>query len=141
MIIVACPCSQPGKVTQPHASPAKTPKSGTRRSPGVPPTTSVTLNFNPQIISAVESTIIQNVRGTMHLGPQAKELLAAIERYGGQETVGLKSAVHELEDTEVPSAVRSAAKRRLKKFLGQLAGTVHDVAIDLLEKYLESKIG
>ena len=25
MIIVACPCSQPGKVTQPHASPAKLP--------------------------------------------------------------------------------------------------------------------
>jgi len=25
MIIVACPCSQPGDVTQPHASPAKLP--------------------------------------------------------------------------------------------------------------------
>ena len=29
---------------------------------------SITLNFSPQIINAVESTIFQNVHGTVHLG-------------------------------------------------------------------------
>lgn len=103
------------------------------------PAAPITVNINPRIISAVESTIIQNVQGTVHLGPQAKEILSLVERYGGQEAPGLESAVHELEDTAAPPAVRSAAKRRLKKFLGQLAGTVRDVGVDLLEKYLESK--
>ena len=99
------------------------------------------ININPQMIRAMESTIIQNVHGTVHLGAQAKELLALIERFGGSETATLESALHELEDTDAPAAAKSAAGRRLKKFLGHLAGSVQDVALDLLEKYLESKLG
>ena len=101
----------------------------------------VTVNINPQIINAMESTIIQNVQGTVNLGPQAKELLSLIDRFGGQEVPVLEAAVHELEDTDARPADRSAAKRRLKKFLGQTAGMAHDVGIHLLEKYLDSKIG
>jgi transcriptional regulator with XRE-family HTH domain len=101
----------------------------------------ITLNISPQIITAAESTIIQNVQGIVHLGTQAKELLALIDRYGGQETAVLESAIHELEDPAAPPANRWAAKRLLKKFLAQISETVHDVAIDLLEKYLESKLG
>ena len=104
----------------------------------IPP---VALNISQQFINAVESTVIQNVRGTVHLGPKAKELLALIERYGDQEAPLLKAAVYELEDTDAPQADRSAAKRCLKKFLSQIAGIVHDVGLDLLEKYLESKTG
>jgi hypothetical protein len=102
---------------------------------------SVTLNFNQQFINAIESTIIQGVQGTVHLGPKAIELLALIDRFGGQEAASLEAAVHELEDMEAPPTNRSAAKQRLKRFLGQVAGMAHDVGIDLLEKYLESKIG
>jgi hypothetical protein len=53
----------------------------------------------------------------------------------------LESAVPELEDAVAPPTDRSAAKRRLKQFLGQLAGTVRDIGVDLLEKYLEAKAG
>ena len=103
----------------------------------IPP---LALNINQQYINAVESTIIQNVQGTVHLGPKAKELLALIDRFGGEEVPLLKAAVHELEDTDARPADRSAAERRLKKFLSQVAGTVKDVGIDLLKKYVESKI-
>jgi hypothetical protein len=101
----------------------------------------VAVNINQQFVNAIESTIIQNVRGTVHLGPKAKELLTLIDRFGGQEAPLLEAAVHELEDMDAQPVDRSAARRLLKKFLSQIAGTVHDVGLDLLEKYLESKIG
>jgi transcriptional regulator with XRE-family HTH domain len=105
------------------------------------PTTSVTVIQNQQIIKAMEGTIIQSIQGTVNLGLQAKEVLTFIERYGGQEAAALESAVLELEDVAAPPAERSAAKHRLKQFLGLIRGTVRDVGVDLLAKYLESKTG
>lgn len=102
-------------------------------------TAPVTVNISPQVINAMQSTIIQSVQGTMHLGPQAKQLLALIEDYGGQEAPILQSAVHELEDPAAPPASKSAASRRLKQFLSQVARSARDVGVDLLAKYLESK--
>jgi hypothetical protein len=104
-------------------------------------TASVTVNINPQIISAVESTIIQNVQGTVQLGPQANQLLELIEQFGGHQRRELESAVYELEDADAPIAARSDAKRRLKTFLGRIAGPARDVALELLEKYIEDKLG
>jgi anti-anti-sigma factor len=101
----------------------------------------ITVNINPQIISALESTIVQNVQGVVYLGSQAKEILALIDRFGGDDKAVLRSDVYELEDADAPRANRSAARRRLKNFLSQLVGTVHDVGLPLLEKYLEKKLG
>ena len=101
----------------------------------------ITVNINPQIISALKSTIVQNVQGVVHLDPQAKEILAFIDRFGRNDAVALRSAIYELEDVDAPAASRSAAGRRLKRFLGQCVGTVHDLGLDLLEKYLEKKLG
>jgi hypothetical protein len=101
----------------------------------------LTLNFNQQFITAAGSTIVQNVQGEVHLGPQAKEILALIDRFGGDDPVALRSDVHEFEDPDAPPDKRSAAKRRLKKFLDQLTETARDVGVDLLTKYLESKTG
>jgi transcriptional regulator with XRE-family HTH domain len=99
------------------------------------------LNINQQYIRAVESSIIQNIQGIVHLSPNAKEFLALIDRFGGKEVPLLRAAVHELEDPDARPTDRSAAKRRLKKFLSHVAGLAHDVSLDLLEKYLESKMG
>jgi hypothetical protein len=104
-------------------------------------TAAVTLNINQQFISATESTVIQNLQGTAHFSFRARELLELINRLGGNETPLLEAAVHELEDKNARPADRSAAGKRLKNFLGQIAGAVHDISIDLLEKYLESRIG
>jgi hypothetical protein len=105
------------------------------------PTAPVTVNFSPQIISAMESTIIQNVQGTVHLSPSAQQLLALIYKHGRQKAAALESDVYELEDADARPADRSAAERRLRKFIGQLAGTVKPVVIDFISKYLESKAG
>jgi transcriptional regulator with XRE-family HTH domain len=99
----------------------------------------VTLQITQQFITAAGSTIVQNVQGTVNLGPQAKQLLDLVDQFGGQQKNELEAAVHELEDSEAPAAARSKAQRRLKQFLGRFGGIAHDVAIDLLEKYLESK--
>ena len=105
------------------------------------PAAPVTVNINPQIISAAKSTIIQNVHGTVNLGPQAKELLALIERFGGPDAVNLESAVYELEDAAAPPTARAKAKDRLTRFLRQFATTAKDVGVEVLEKYIEQKMG
>ena len=105
---------------------------------------SVTVNVNQQIIHGYASTIIQSVQGEVNLSPQAKEMLALIDEYGGEETAVLKSAVHEFEDRDARPAHRSDAKNRLKRFLRQVGATAHVVGVDLLSKYVEaqaSKIG
>jgi hypothetical protein len=109
--------------------------------PQIPHAINYALNINQQVINAVESTIIQNVQGTIHLGPQAKEFLALIERFGGEDTTLLEAAVHQLEDKDAPQGKRSAANQRLKNFLSRIAGSLQDVSLELLEKYLEKKMG
>ncbi len=54
------------------------------------------------------------------LGAQAKDILALIDRFGGQDTAALKTAVHELEDQDAPLTAGSAAKLELKSFLTSL---------------------
>ncbi|HEY1919600.1 MAG TPA: effector-associated domain EAD1-containing protein [Streptosporangiaceae bacterium] len=99
----------------------------------------VTLQFNQQFIHAVESQVIQSVQGTVHLGPQARQLLELVAQFGGPERITLEAAVHEIVDPDTSPSRRDAAKHRLKKFAGQLVGIAQDVAVSALEKYLESK--
>jgi hypothetical protein len=108
--------------------------------PNVAPTLAV--NINQQfILKPVQGSIVQNVQGTIHLGPNAKELLSLIGRYGGDLAPALKSAVHELEDLDAPLADRRRAKRQLMAFLHRVGDGVQDVAKDLLVKYVETKTG
>lgn len=104
-------------------------------------TTPVTVNIEPQIIYAVESTIIHKVQGTVNLGPQAKELLALIDHFGGQDVAILQSALYELEDAAAPPTARSRSTDRLKKFLRELPRTAKEVGVSILEKYIEQKLG
>ena len=101
----------------------------------------IEININQQVIRAVEGTVIQNVSGIVNLAPQAKELLALIDAYGGQAANSLRTAVFEVEDKDAPLTERRQAKKRLMKFLNELGTIVRDLGVDLLEKYLESKIG
>jgi len=103
------------------------------------PSRQVTVQINQQFIHAMDSTIVGSVAGNLNLAPQAKELLALIERFGGIEAGALQSAVYELEDPAVQALKRSAAKRQLKQFLGSVGKTAKDVGTELLSKYLESK--
>ena len=100
----------------------------------------ITVNINPQIISALESTIVQNSKASLISARRPRRFCSLIDRFGGDDRYLWRSAVHEIEDVDAPPANRSAARRRLTKFLGQLAGTVQEVGLDLLEKYLESRL-
>jgi ATPase family associated with various cellular activities (AAA) len=103
------------------------------------PPVNVTVNQN--IISAMETTVVQNVQGDVYLGNNVRDVLAMIGRLGGQETMALRSAVHTLEDPEIPAPRKSAAKAKLKSFLSYLGTKAQDSAFAILEKYLESKLG
>ena len=73
----------------------------------------IEININQQVISAVEGAVIQNVSGTVNLGPRAKELLALIDAYGSEAADSLRTAVFEVEDKDAPPAKRREAKKRL----------------------------
>lgn len=103
--------------------------------------TQLTLNVHQQFISRVEGHVTQNIRGTMHLGADAKEILALIERFGGNDANDLESALHELEDSASRPADRFTARQRLKAFLIRIQGHVETAALAVLQRYVESKIG
>jgi hypothetical protein len=103
--------------------------------------TPINVQINQQIINTVEGSVLQNIRGTADLGPDAKQLLELIERFGGDDTNTLTSALFELEDPDAAKPVRVGAKQRLKGFLIRLGGVAQDVAITALTKYLETKLG
>ena len=101
----------------------------------------IEININQQVVSTLEGAVIQNVGGTVNLGAEAKELLSMIETYGREASGSLRTAVFEIEDKDAPLTKRQAAKKQLAEFLRQVKAIARDVGIDLLEKYLESKMG
>ncbi len=101
----------------------------------------VTINIKPQIIKTVNGIVSQEIYGDQHIGPEAKEILELINRYGGERSTELASAVHELVDTDAPKAARMTAKQKLKGFLYGLGNKAGDLAISVLQKYIESQIG
>jgi hypothetical protein len=98
-------------------------------------------NANQQIINIAENYIIHNVQGTLNFGRQARDVLEIIGRYGQEETAALQAAVYELEDPDVRRPDRHQAKQRLTRFAARLGGAAQDIAVDLLAKYLETKVG
>jgi hypothetical protein len=103
-------------------------------------TTPVTLNVNQSVINAIQSTVVQSVYGNANLGSTAKELLDLARRFGGAESAALESAIYEFEDPDARPADRLGARQKLKTFLLQLGGKVEDVALHVLQAYLESKV-
>jgi hypothetical protein len=103
--------------------------------------TSITINMNSQLFDRFEGTVVQNIQGTVHLNPNAKELLSLIEMYGGSQSTELVSAVHEMEDTQARPEERLEARQRIKVFLTRLGGKLGESALSVLQAYVENKIG
>jgi serine/threonine protein kinase len=107
--------------------------------PGVPPQpTQVNMTFNAE---QIVYTAVESIQGTANFGPQAKDLLALINQYGGGDAGQLRTALHEIEDPEVPHRLRADAKTKLKSFLADLARQIPGIGVDLLQKYLEKQLG
>lgn len=98
-------------------------------------------NFNPQFNYDVAGPVVQNIAGTVNLGAEAKELLELAATFGGYERTQLETAVHELEDEGARGAERVAARGRLKRFLADLGNRGLGVGLDVLQRYVEHKIG
>jgi hypothetical protein len=101
----------------------------------------VNLTINQQIVNAAQGAVIHNVQGTAHFDPEAKQLLELIGQYGGTATSELETAVHELEDPDARSSDRVTAKQQIKGFLFKVASRLDGPVLDVLQKYVESKLG
>ena len=99
------------------------------------------VTINQQVINTVSGAVIQNIQGTVNLGPEAKELLRLAGQFGGQNAAALESAVHELEDQNARVSDRIGARSHLRAFLIQLGGKIEDTALAVLQNYVQSKIG
>lgn len=115
---------------------------GVIEGPKTPPDHSLTVNnFNPQFNTDVTGSIVQNIDGTVNLGTEAKQLLELAATFGGHERAQLETAVHEMEDDGARGAERLAARGRLKRFLADLGNRGLGVGLDILQRYIEHKIG
>jgi hypothetical protein len=101
----------------------------------------LTINLNPQIIDTVNGVIAQEISGDQHVGIEAQQLLELIQQYGGNASRELASSVHELEDQSAPKGGRLNAKQRLTKFLIGVGKSVEGVATNVLQSYIQSKLG
>lgn len=99
------------------------------------------VTVNQQFFGSVQGSVFQNIQGTVHLGEEARKLLALIQKYGDLQAGPLQSSVHELEDQDARKPDRIVARQKLRSFLSSLGGKVTDASIATLQKYLEHRIG
>lgn len=77
----------------------------------------------------------------MNLGLEAKRLLELVATHGGDARGELETAVHELEDDGARGAERIASRSRLTRFLADLGNRGLGIGLDVLQKYVEHKVG
>jgi hypothetical protein len=102
---------------------------------------SLTVNIQPQIINSVNSVVAQEIIGDQYLSEDAERLLNLIQKYGGEKTSELISAVHELADESAPQPGRLTARQKLKKFVLGLGSRIGDIAAGVLQAYIENQLG
>jgi hypothetical protein len=102
---------------------------------------SVTINLNPQMIGTVNGVVAQEINGNQDLGVQGRQLLDLIEMYGGKSSGELSSAVHAIEDKSSPKSLQLKSGQMLKKFMFEIGRKGGDVAVGVLQKYIENQLG
>lgn len=102
---------------------------------------SLTINLSPQIIQQATGIVAREIRGDINLGPEDEHLLSLIERFGHKQSVELSSAVRELSDESIPQTERLTTAGKLKAFLHSLGPQVQSMGINILQAYIEQKIG
>jgi hypothetical protein len=102
---------------------------------------SISVNYRPQIVDAVNSIVAQEIQGDVQLSPTDQQLLQLIQQFGGSQAPELSSAVRELADTSAPESGRLMARQRLKAFLFKIADRIGSVGFGLLQTYLAKRLG
>lgn len=103
--------------------------------------TQFTVNLNPQIISTVNGLVAHEISGNVNLSENDQKLLTLIRDHGGSRAVELTSAVHELSDPGIPNPTRLSGAQKLKAFLYAIGPKLGGVAANVLQEYIEHKIG
>lgn len=99
------------------------------------------ITVNQQFFSSVQGSVIQNLHGTAHFGPEAQEILSIIHDFGGAEAASLESSLHELEDPEARKPDRLVARQKVRSFLSSVGNQLTSATISTLQRYLEQRIG
>ncbi|KWX19663.1 hypothetical protein AFM11_34570 [Mycolicibacterium wolinskyi] len=97
--------------------------------------------MNQQFISSVQGSVIQNLHGTAHFGPEAREILSIIHELGGAQAASLESSLHELEDPDARKPDRLVARQKIRSFLSSVGNQLTNASITTLQRYLEQRIG
>ena len=101
----------------------------------------ITINVRPQIIQSVNGIVGQEIYGNQYLTQEDQQLLALIKEHGGIKSRELESALHELADNSAPQPNRLGARQKIKKFLIEVGKRTSDVAVGVLQTYIEKKLG
>jgi hypothetical protein len=99
------------------------------------------VNLSPQIINTVNGVVTREIYGGVQLSQQDQELLKLVQKYGGEKIPELLSAVHELSDAGIPKSDRLSRAEKLKGFLYSVSSRVGAVATNVLQSYIEKKLG
>jgi hypothetical protein len=102
--------------------------------------TTITVNFNQQIIDKMQGVVAHSLIGDISYTNQDRELIDLFEKYGQNRHSELMSSLNELKDRAAPKPDRVTAKQSLKKFLIGCSKKIGDEALNILLKYLESQI-
>ncbi|WP_047287323.1 hypothetical protein [Pseudomonas protegens] len=105
------------------------------------PSKDITINFKPQIIQTINSIVSQEINGDQHLTPEDKKIIELIKLFGAERASDLTSSVHELADASVPQAERLGAKQKIVGFLLEIGRRGTDIAVGVLQTYIEKKMG
>jgi hypothetical protein len=105
-----------------------------------PDSVPITINMSSNVIQSAYGIVANEISGLTHLTVQDKELISLFQNNAGPEAAELTSALHELNDASAPREGRITAKQKIKRFLIDCSSKVASAGLNILEKYIESKV-
>jgi hypothetical protein len=100
----------------------------------------MTVNINPQFVNTVNGIVAQEISGDVSLTESDRELFRLFAKYAKYQQAELVSALRELNDESAPKPGRLTAKQKIGKFLLAVGSKTTDVAVGILQSYIEKKM-
>jgi len=101
----------------------------------------ISFHFTEQHIARLDGIVAHAIHGNIDLTHDERQFVDAIEKHGGADKRELTTALYQLRDPGTADAERVTAGQRLRTFLLQLAQDVHNIAVGVLQTYIEKKLG
>jgi hypothetical protein len=101
----------------------------------------VTYNFRPQFIQAVNAVIAEEIHGSQHFAPEHEQLMELVRRHAPANARALEISVYEIADNSGKQVDRLKATQKVKDFLIEVGKKTGDVALSVLQKYIETQLG